>query len=348
MNVPFSSACAGVFVGALLLWGWCLGAGDADRAWRALLVNFVYFTPLAAGVATWPAVVMLSRGGWLGPARRAALAAVAFAPVSLVAYLALCLGVSHWAPWLHARELPNRAWLNAPFLLVRNGVALGVFWALAWWFAARARTGRPVRLGIAVILAYATAFSLLGFDLVMALDPFWYSSLFGGYFFMSGMYGGMAAWTLAVLVRRMGATPDRLHDLGNLLLAFSLITTYLMFSQLLPIWYENLPQETRQVAPRLNFAAWQPVGVGLLATFYLGPLVLLLTRWSKRTGWFLGAVAGLVLASHWVERWWLVAPTTGGPASPGLADGSMAAAFLAALVLSLGLGSPRLAAEESQ
>ncbi len=335
--------CVAVLVVALAAWVGCLAAGDSARAWRALLVNFVYFAPLAGGIAIWPAIVMISRGTWMGPAQGPALAAVAFAPVSLIAYLGLCIGVAHWAPWLRAEGLPNRAWLNAPFLLVRDGVALAAFWGVAWLFAVRARAGRPVGLGVAAILAYSVAFSLIGFDLVMALDPHWYSTLFGGYFFMSGIYSGMAAWILTVLARRAGATPDRLHDLGNLLLAFSLITAYLMYSQVLPIWYENLPQETRYVAPRLNFGTWRPVGVGLLATFYLGPLALLLTRWSKRTGWFLGGVAGLVLVSHWVERWWLVAPTTRGAVAPGLADGSIAAAFLAALLLSLRLGSRQTA-----
>jgi hypothetical protein len=328
-------ACVGVLGVGLGAWGGCLAAGDAARAWRALLVNFVYFTPLAAGLATWPAVVMASRGAWMGPARRLALAAVGFAPVSLAAYLALCLGVEHWAPWLHAEDLPNRAWLNAPFLLTRDGVALAVFWGLAWRFAVRARTGRPIRLAIAVILAYAIAFSLIGFDLIMALDPHWYSTLLGGYVFMTGMYGAAAAWTLLVIVRRTGATPDRLGDLGNLLIAFSLIASYLMFSNLLPIWYENLPHETRYVAPRLNFATWQPVGVALLVVVYLGPLALLLPRGLKRTAWYLGAVAGLVLVGLWVERWWLVVPTLGGPPTPGVADASLAAAFLAALVLAL-------------
>jgi hypothetical protein len=39
-------------------------------------------------MATWPAVVLASRGTWMGPARSAALAAAAFAPAALAAYLA--------------------------------------------------------------------------------------------------------------------------------------------------------------------------------------------------------------------------------------------------------------------
>ena len=42
---------------------------------------------------------------------------------------------------------------------------------------------------------------------------------------------------------------------------------------------------------------------------YLGPLVLLLTEWSKKNRFFLGAVSVLLLIGLWFERWWMVAPT---------------------------------------
>ena len=48
---------------------------------------------------------------------------------------------------------------------------------------------------------------------------------------------------------------DRRHDLGKLIVAFSLLTTYMMFSQLIVIWYENLPDEVRFVIPRPDAAA---------------------------------------------------------------------------------------------
>ena len=84
----------------------------------------------------------------------------------------------------------------------------------------------------------------------MALDPHWYSLLFGGYFFISGMYIAVAAWVAPSATVDDRSTPDHLHDLGKLVVAFSLLTTYMMYSQLLPIWYENLPEEIRFLVPR--------------------------------------------------------------------------------------------------
>ena len=323
---------AWIAVQAFGLAGWLLHATfrDADQAWRALLVNFVFFTPLAAAMVVWPAVVMLSRGEWLGPVKRDALAGIALAPASLLAFAALWAGRAHWAAWLSWRDLPNHAWLSGPFLFGRDAAALALWWLVAWRFAREARTGAPRTLAGWTAFLYAVVFSLIGFDMVMALEPRWASSLFGAYFFVSGLYAAAAA--LAFLAaQRPVADPDRLHDLGKLVVAFSIGTTYMMFSQLLPIWYENLPNEALFVLPRLSFRPWSVVSAALIALVYLGPLVLLLSARAKRTPWYLGTVALLVLAGLWIERWWLVAPTLGQGPHLNAADVSMAAAFVGAL-----------------
>jgi len=319
--------------------GWvvCAAGADADRAWRALLINFIYFTPLAAGMVVWPAVVMASRGRWAEPIERGALAGIAFAPVSVLSFAALWLGRGHWAGWMQYKQLPNAAWLNNAFLFSRDAVALAVLWGVAAWFAARMRSGRPKVLGCWLALVYSAVFTLLGFDLVMALDPHWFSTLFGGYFFVSGMYAALAAWTLVTALRRPRPDEEPLQDLGKLIVAFSLLTAYMMYSQLLVLWYENLPNEVRYVVPRLRFARWGWVSAALLAAVYLGPLVVLLTRRSKRNPRFLGAVALVVLAGLWVERWWLVTPALGGALVLGLTEVFITAAFAAALALGIEL-----------
>ena len=82
----------------------------------------------------------------------------------------------------------------------------GVFSLLALWFVSAMNRGRqPKRLAAWLIFAYGLVFSVLGIDLAMALDPHWYSALFGVYFFISGLYLAAAGWTLAtVLVDRRG------------------------------------------------------------------------------------------------------------------------------------------------
>ncbi|MCY2928966.1 MAG: hypothetical protein NTV86_05630 [Planctomycetota bacterium] len=335
-GVPWTLLCGLILAAGLGGWATGLAGADADRAWRALLINFVFFTPLAAGMATWPAIVHLSRGRWLGPLRATGLSAWAFAPVSLAAFAALWAGREHWASWLREAHLHNAAWLNAPALFGRDLGALLIFWTLAAAYAALARRGRLVKsLAGTLVLAYALTFSLLGMDLVMALDPHWYSTLFAWYFMISGLYAGAAGWTLVSLLARPAIDLRQRRDLGTLIVAFSLLTTYMMYSQLLPIWYENLPEEVRFVIPRLKDAPWPFVSAGLLAVVYLGPLVLLLPRRAKQIPAVLGGVAALAMVGLWGERWWLVTPTLGGPLVIGWPEVSLTGAFAAAWVLCL-------------
>ena len=330
---------AWLVLSALGLLGWivCVTFSDPAPAWRALLVNFIFFTPLAAALVVWPATVMLSRGHWMDGKQRDGLAGIVMAPCSLVTFGALWIGRIHWAGGLTAAGLPQGGWFDPTFMMARDGLALTLWWLVAWRFVIRARDGRPTILAGWLALLYALVFSLIAFDMVMALDPHWVSALFAAYFFISAMY---AAITVLALVKALRAPqdPDLLHDLGKLMVTFSIITTYLMFSQLLPIWYTNFESETRFLVPRMNFAPWNRVSAALLGLVYLGPLVLLLTARAKRTPWRLGAVAALVLVGLWIERWWLVAPTLGQGAHLNVVD--LATCMIFAGILGWGVTRP--------
>jgi hypothetical protein len=228
---------------------------------------------------------------------------------------------------------PQSVWLSAPFLFIRDFAALCIMWGLAVWFTLKSLRGEPRAKAAAIfVFAYCVVFSLIVFDLVMGLKPRWYSTLFGGYFFLSGMYAAVAGWTFGTVILSPRSAGERFHDLGKLIVAFSLMTTYMMFSQLLPIWYENLPQEALFVVPRLHTPYWREVSLLLVATIYLGPLVFLLPRESKRTVPYMGLASLTILVFLWLERRWLVVPSLGGTPVPGAAEICITVAFAAALI----------------
>jgi hypothetical protein len=313
-------------LGGCLAWLYLLLGSDPARAWRSLLINFLFFSSLSGGLVVWPAVVRTCNGHWHRGLERLAAAGVAFSVPSLVALIGLWIGSPVWAPWYQLR-LHQGLWLDNSFLFGRDLAALLSFWGLALWYLRKRSRGEEGRCGAILILVYCLVFSLLGFDLVMALDPHWYSNLVGGYFFISGLYIAVSAWAF-LATRQKETSEDQLHDLGKLMVGFSLMTTYLMFAHLLPFWYENLPREIRFLVPRMNFQPWRSVSYLLLCLVYFGPLVLLLTEGAKRSRPVLGSVALLVLAGMWVERWWLVAPTFDPALRLGLSELSLAAAFL--------------------
>lgn len=308
--------------------------GDTRRAWAVLLTDFLFLSCLAAGLVVWPAIVLVSRGAWMGSTQRTALAAVVLLPVCVAILLVLIVGGRYWAPWMGS-SLPNSWWLNARFLFARDMVSLVVFSGLAWWFVwAMKRGAQPKRLAAWLIFIYCIAFSILGIDLAMSLDPRWYSLVFGIYFFISGLFIAVVAWLLITAAVDDNSTPDQLSDQSKLVITFSMLTAYLMYCQLLPIWYENMPQETRYLVPRMNdVTPWPCISIVLLSLVYLGPLVLLLTRNAKRSYTYTGTVAGLILAALWLERWWLVMPSLGEPLRFGLSEVTGVTALVAGLLL---------------
>jgi hypothetical protein len=347
-SAPSQSAAWPIVLAALVaigVAGWAASAIDwkewpgrvawDPRAWRALLINFMFFTPMALGMAVWPAAVMISRGRWAMGIERHGLAGVAFVPVAIAAFIALVLGREQWATWLAAPYPANAPWLEAGLLFGRDGAGLTILCVLVGLFVWRMRRGRPKMLAAWLVFVFCAVFSMLAFDMVMALDPRWYSALFGFYFFVSCMYIGVAGWTLASLVQRPGADAEQRHDLGKLIVALSLLTTYTMYSQLIVIWYENLPAEVRFAIPRLTLPPGMWVSAALLGVIYLGPLVLLLPVRAKRSRWWLGTVAAAVLAGMWLERWWLITPQFERVAVPGLPELAITVAFAAAMILAL-------------
>lgn len=342
---PWGLVWVAVLVAGLACWAIAL-AGDLPRGFRALLINFIFFAPLATGMVVWSAVVTAARGRWSGPVHSLTLAGASFIPVSILALAGLWAGYPHWASWTFPQYQPLRqgAYLAPTAVFVRDLACLVVLCLLAMVYVRRRTHSRPGALAGGLIVAYCLVWTLLAQDLVMALNPRWYSMLFGGYFFVSGMYAAVAAWTLAALLLK-NPDADRMQDLGKLIVAFSLLTTYCMFAQLLVIWYENLPHEVPFVLARLRKTPDMYYSLALLCAVYLGPLVGLLTRWAKRTKWFLGAVSLAVLAGLWLERWWEVTPTIVGPGAPlrlGLAEIGLTAAFLAALALGIRWAHRRL------
>jgi hypothetical protein len=224
--------------------------------------------------------------------------------------------------------------------------------------AEQERSARSLkRIAPALLLIYAFGFSILGFDQVMSVAPMWYSNLFGAYFAWGGFLSAVSATALLTILHRSApglegeVTPGRLHDLGKMIFAFSIFWMYLFWSQYLPIWYGNLPEETFFLEARLGSQFFQSTWnidwarldepwVKLTLTAWICcwvvPFWVLLGQRPKRTPAILGSVALISMIGFWIERNVLVWPSLlpkdsgawAGPIQFGIALG-----FLGAFVL---------------
>jgi hypothetical protein len=194
-------------------------------------------------------------------------------------------------------------------------------------------------------ILYALVLSLLSFDLVMSLDPHWYSTLFGGYFFVGSFYSALAALALltGICRKRLGLEriilPRHFHDLGKLLFAFSMMTGYLFYTQFLVIWYGNIPEEARYVIERFRQGPWQPLAWTVLGVCFVLPFFALLGRKIKMKPRPLMVLSAVLLGGMWLERFLLVAPSLGkGEAFPiGFMEMAVTSGFAGAMALTVWL-----------
>ena len=313
VNTLFFSglALAGVVLSALLQltaarWGRPLKrAAEATSAFLpAALLLVVVLLAGAAGWAPWVHAPPEGRAAWLN--------LPFFAARELGAFLVLG-GLA--AAYVYHSVRPDVGLLHATGARPATGWSLRL---LAGWRGIDAERERGQRaqdrLAAALLIAYVPLFSLVAFDFVMALDAHWFSALLGGWFLTGNLTAGAALLALVAAAGRdrlgLGGQvgPRQLQDAGTLLFGLSILWAYMLWSQYLVIWYGDLPEEARFVHERMH-GAWAPVAWSVFAAVFAIPFVLLLSRAVKRRPAALAAVAALVLAGVWLERFLLVAPS---------------------------------------
>ena len=80
----------------------------------------------------------------------------------------------------------------------------------------------------AFVIVYALVMSIVVYDWVMTLEPHWFSTMIGPWFFMGAFWGGIACTALWSLYLRTQDTEfknhiglQQRHDIGKLAFAFS-------------------------------------------------------------------------------------------------------------------------------
>jgi hypothetical protein len=350
--------------GAAFLLG--IGGPQSLRVWQAYLVNYVFWTGLSFGAVLFVAVLNMTDARWGRSLKRLAEGLGAFLPASFFLFWVLYLGREEIFPWV-SEPVPEKAgWLNVGFLFARDGAGLFLLILLSMaliFYSVKAdreflnrpaggadpaggKAWRAQRVLSPVFgILYALILSLLAFDLIMSLDPHWYSTLFGAYYFMSSFYAALAALVLVShLFRKTHGLqeyihPHHLHDLGKLLFAFCLFTGYLFYVQFLVIWYGNLPEETKYIILRVRFSPWEPLGWTILGMILILPFLVLLRRKLKMNPAVMIPVSLVVLGGMWLERFILVAPSLWKEKSLplGLLEILITAGFLGIMALSLAI-----------
>ena len=366
---------------------------DPDRGWRIFHVNFVFFTGVAQGAIIFAAIQKVTKGKWAGPIIRFAEAPVAFLPVSLLLFFVVFLGRNHLFPWIEHPTPVRGNWLTVSWVFWRDLFAMVVLFGVSIAFVwhdlkadvaelkehvtgtrrriyeriASGFTGTPEEMAAndhrlyvlapLLIVVYGYMFTLLAFDLVKSLAPYWVSNLFGALMFIGAFLTGLTMLGLMMVFwrRQMGLQDiigrQQFHDLGKLVFGFSVFWAYLTFSQLLVIWYGNLPEETPFLFDRMS-GVWEPVAIAVGLMVFLIPFWGLIWVKAKTTPATFVLFLAISFAGVWLERYLFIEPSlqSTGPAF-GIPEIGVSLGFLGLFLVSYGtfakflpMISPRLAA----
>jgi len=303
---------------------------DAKRGWASVLLNHFFFLSLALGGLFIAAIQWLTGAMWSAPIRRISESFTAYLPIVLLGFLAIIYGIPHIYEWSHPEivkgdlMLEHKAsYLNVTFFVIRNliAIALWIFFAKKMVGNSTAQdangdmvyTNRNKVLSPIFLIVFALSFTMSSFDLLMTLDPHWFSTMFGVYTFAGLFYSSLALTTIiAIILKRNGmlegiVNANHLHDLGKFMFAFTIFWAYIGFCQFMLIWYANMPEETMYFMHRME-AKWIYVTVFLFFAKFMVPFFALLPRDAKRSESRLMKVAIWMLFAQWVDLLWLIQP----------------------------------------
>jgi hypothetical protein len=150
-------------------------------------------------------------------------------------------------------------------------------------------------------------------DWIMSLEPDWYSTIYP-WMFTVGEVLMTFSFMIALLVlfskREPFASfvkPAHYHDLGNLMLAFTMLWAYMSFAQLLIIWSENLPDEIPWYIRRFS-GGWGYVAWTISVFHFCIPFFLLLHRFIKKNPNLLRWLAMWMILIRVLDVFWIVTP----------------------------------------
>lgn len=354
---------------------WQLAGDHPERAWQAYLINFLLWSAVAQGGLLFSPVTRITKARWSKPLEGLSESFAAFFPVSFLLFLLLFLGKEHLFPWLGQDLHGKEAWLNLPFLFSRDFLGLLLLYGLglvylyhvlrlklsrdekggrirAFLFRRWSRKGQDPEKTRAVIgvlsvlytLSYAFVLSLLGFDLIMSMDPHWISTLFGAYSFVKAFYIGLGAIIIIAAVLHLkqggdsGLGAAHFHDLGKLFFGFCLIWADFFYCQFIVIWYANISEETSYIIQRTMLPPWNPLAWAVFIMVFVIPFFILLNKKVKTKPVPMIILCSLVLVGIWLEHLLLLGPALNRHASSlpiGVLDGLVTMGFLGLMALAL-------------
>jgi len=300
------------------------------RASFSYLVAFMFLLSIGIGSLFLIALEYITGAEWSTPFRRLSEFLASSVPWLIIFAIPLILSMHSLFHWSHTEVVNEDAvlkgkspYLNTSFFIIRVIVIFGI-WSLFYYFFTKNSlkqdttrdqklTKKNIVLSGIFIPVFAITITMAAVDWLMSLEPHWFSTIFGVYFFSGSVWASLAALTLIViLLNERGYLSSRLnkdhyYSLGTLLFAFTCFWGYIAFSQYMLIWYANLPEENFWFLNRWT-GGWEYFSILLILMHFIIPFGALLSYPAKTNPKRLKFMSVWILLSHYLDLYWLVMP----------------------------------------
>ena len=304
---------------------WFLGFNaDPTRSMYGYLFAFICALTIPLGCMVYVLIQHLTRAGWSVLTRRIAEFGMVVVPVFALLFLPIAYLGNDLFPWSHAEHLDEvllkkAPYLNMQFFMIRAAIYFVIWAVIGVWFYKKSLqqdtdpsvTRKLWKWSTLAVILFALSTSFASFDWLMSLQPHWYSTVFGVYFFAGCFLAGLAFISLMLMRSTVPVTKEHYQDLGKLLFGFTVFWAYIGFSQFMLYWYANIPEETEFYLMRLE-DGWAGVSWALLFTNFLIPFFLIMSRHAKRNQKFFAFGCIWIMLAHFLDIYWLVMPNYSG------------------------------------
>ncbi len=222
----------------------------------------------------------------------------------------------------------RHAWLQPLFWGVRIIAYVAILSVIGWYFWSRSVrqdqsgdvdiSSRLLKIAGPLLFASGLIVTFIAFDVFMSLDPHWFSTMFGVYYFASGSQALWAVMILACLILQsrgylnVSVNKEHYHDMGKFMFTFVVFFAYIAFSQYMLQWYANLPEETFWFDKR-GYSTMYPNGYSplvliLLIGRFVIPFLGTISRHTKRHKFGIGFWSVWLLICFFIDMYLIVMP----------------------------------------
>lgn len=303
---------------------------DKERAIFNYLILYSMLISIGLGSLFLIALEYVVGADWSTPFRRIPEFLGGILPLLFVLVIPLLIFNHDLFHWTHKEVVEQDAilkgkepYLNISFFIIRAFAFIAV-WVLFYFIIGKNSikqdstrdqnlTRKNIIYSAIFIPIFAITITFTSIDWLMSLEPHWFSTIFGVYYFSGTVIASLAAVTLiVVMLKERGyyqpwITDDHLYSFGALLFAFVNFWAYIAFSQYLLIWYANLYEETFWFLTRWE-GSWSIISILLIIVHFVVPYIVLLSQPSKMNPKKLKFISIWLLFAHLLDLFWLVMP----------------------------------------